>query len=56
MVKLLRFLLFGKTGIDGYYTPPVTPQSKNYVLDSVFPDRDTMERALAVVPNESGHR
>ena len=44
--KLFLRILFGKSALNGYYVPPKEKVSKNYILDSVFPNYEAMEIAL----------
>ena len=46
MEKLFLRILFGKSALNGYYVPPKEKVSKNYILDSVFPNYEVMEIAL----------
>lgn len=44
--KLSLRVLFGKSALNGYYVSPKEKVSKNYIFDSVFPNRKSMEIAL----------
>lgn len=52
MEKLFLRILFGKSALNGYYVPPKEKVSKNYILDSVFPNYEVMEIALKEKVNQ----
>jgi len=54
IIKTFKVIIFGKTILDGYYTPPKkSKRVKKYVLSSVFPSSESMKKVLSELAYEN---
>lgn len=52
LVDKISILFFGRYLENGFYKKPANWEKDTYVLESVFPDKDTMEEALKAIQSK----
>lgn len=48
----ITVLILGRHFEDGFYKKPEKWEKETYILESVFPDEDTMEEALKTIQSK----
>lgn len=48
----IRIIILGQHFENGFYKRPTNWEKETYILESVFPDEDTMEEALKTIQSK----